>query len=200
MIARISAAFTFAGSSAGLLVSTMTTGWPSSTPSMIAGFSRPQRVSMKAASVLGSPKRTGLASVPAISVRYQAQMMGDPVESVSGDLWPENERGHGMSLRWEMQLAAVLNAGGGDVNGAGRRGAGAAGARRAIGRWVCGRARGAGPAPVLTRLRRRAAGREPRPPGCVRRPWLHKAPDRRISTCPPRGRCHRKGSPRRPIC
>jgi len=27
--------------------------------------------------------------VPFTSVRYQAQMMGDPVESVSGDLWPK---------------------------------------------------------------------------------------------------------------
>jgi hypothetical protein len=64
-------------------------GLAGSTPSMIAGLSRPQRASMKAASVLGSPRRTGLASVPAISLRYQAQMMGEPVLSVSGDLWPK---------------------------------------------------------------------------------------------------------------
>ncbi|GEM93721.1 hypothetical protein RSP03_27880 [Cereibacter sphaeroides] len=29
-----------------------------------------------------------MAGVPFTSVRYQAQMMGEPVESVSGDLWP----------------------------------------------------------------------------------------------------------------
>jgi hypothetical protein len=44
---------------------------------------------MKAASVLGSPSSTASASPPLTSLRYQAQMMGEPVESVSGDLWPK---------------------------------------------------------------------------------------------------------------
>ena len=56
---------------------------------MICGFGRFQCFSTKAASVFGSPSRTGVAGVPCTSVRYQAQMMGEPVESVSGDLWPK---------------------------------------------------------------------------------------------------------------
>jgi hypothetical protein len=39
--------------------------------------------------VFGSPSSTALAGVPFTSVRYQAQMIGLPVESVSGDLWPK---------------------------------------------------------------------------------------------------------------
>ena len=35
------------------------------------------------------PSSTGLASIPFTSFRYQAQMSGEPVESVSGDLWPK---------------------------------------------------------------------------------------------------------------
>jgi hypothetical protein len=50
------------------------------------GLGRFQRSSMKAASVLGSPSRTASAASPLTSLRYQAQRIGDPVESVSGDL------------------------------------------------------------------------------------------------------------------
>ena len=56
---------------------------------MISGFWSPQRFRTKAASVFGSPRSAGFAGVPFTSVRYQAQMMGEPVESVSGDLWPK---------------------------------------------------------------------------------------------------------------
>ena len=89
MIACTSAPLILAGSSAGLLVSTTTQGWPSSTSAMMSSMSKPQRCSMKAASVLGWPSRTGLASTPLTSFRYQAQISGEPVESVSGDLWPK---------------------------------------------------------------------------------------------------------------
>jgi hypothetical protein len=65
---------------------------------MIAGLSRPQCFSTKAASVFGSPRRTGFAGMP-ISFRYQAQMMGEPVESVSGDLWPKTRVVMGMNLQ-----------------------------------------------------------------------------------------------------
>jgi hypothetical protein len=119
---RMSAAFTSAGSSAGLLVSTMTTGCPASTPSMMAGLSRPQRASMKAASVLGSPRRTGVASSPAISLRYQAQMIGEPVLSVSGDLWPKTRVVMGVS--WSgMRICGPHRRGVAGCHGAVRRGA-----------------------------------------------------------------------------
>ncbi len=88
MMPRIRASLIESGSSDGLFVSTITTGAPSATSLMISGLARPQWRSTKAASVFGSPRRTGFAGVP-VSVRYQAQMMGDPVESVSGDLWPK---------------------------------------------------------------------------------------------------------------
>jgi hypothetical protein len=89
MIARMSASLMPSGSSAGLFVSTITTGSPAATSAMISGFATPQRLSMKAASVFGSPRSTGFAGSPFTSDRYQAQMMGEPVESVSGDLWPK---------------------------------------------------------------------------------------------------------------
>src|SRR6056297_2441884 len=88
MIVRMSALLMAAGSSAGLLVSTMTTGWSASTSEMISGLSSFQWSSMNAASVLGSPSKTGLASSPLIWLRYHAQMIGLPVLSVSGDLCP----------------------------------------------------------------------------------------------------------------
>src|SRR6056297_2920447 len=56
---------------------------------MMRGLGRSHLRSMNAASVLGSPRSTASAATPLISFRYQAQMMGDPVESVSGDLWPK---------------------------------------------------------------------------------------------------------------
>jgi hypothetical protein len=86
------------GSSAGLLVSTITTLSSAVTSWMIAGLSRPQCFSTKAASVFGSPSSTGFAGVP-VSFRYQAQMMGEPVESVSGDLWPKTRVVMGMNLQ-----------------------------------------------------------------------------------------------------
>ena len=45
--------------------------------------------------MLGSPNSTASAGVPLIWLRYQAQMMGEPVESVSGGFMAENEGGHG---------------------------------------------------------------------------------------------------------
>ena len=89
MIARMSALLMPAGSSAGLLVSTITTGASSATSAMIAGFGRFQRCKRNAASVFGSPSRTASAASPFTSFMYQAQRMGDPVESVSGDLCPK---------------------------------------------------------------------------------------------------------------
>src|SRR5690554_4957415 len=89
MMPRILARLMFLGSSAGLLVSTITTGWLSATSSMISGSAKPQCLSTKAASVLGWPSSTGLAFTPLISFRYHAQMIGDPVLSVSGEVWPK---------------------------------------------------------------------------------------------------------------
>ena len=89
MIAMMLASLIEGGSSAGLLVSTMTTSCPAATSAMIAGLSKPQCFRRKAASVFGSPRSAGLASPPRRLVRYQAQMMADRVASVSGDLWPK---------------------------------------------------------------------------------------------------------------
>ena len=77
------------GSSAGLFVSTTTTVSPSPTSSRSSGRSRSQRPSTKDASVFGSPSSLGSASWPRHSRRYHAQMIGDPVESVSGEKWPK---------------------------------------------------------------------------------------------------------------
>jgi hypothetical protein len=99
MMPAIFASLTEAGSSAGLLVSTITTVSSALTSAMIAGFSSPQWRSTKAASVFGSPSNTGLAGVP-VWLRYQAQMIGLPVESVSGDLWPKTSVVMGVSQGW----------------------------------------------------------------------------------------------------
>src|SRR6056297_3248507 len=56
---------------------------------MMRGLGRFHLSSRKAASVLGSPSRTASDATPFTSLRYHAQRIGDPVESVSGDLWPK---------------------------------------------------------------------------------------------------------------
>src|SRR6056300_1996394 len=89
MIAVISALLMPSGNSAGLFVSTITTGAPASTPAMMSGLFRFQRFRTKAASVFGSPNNFGAAAMPLTSFRYQDQTIGDPVESVSGDLCPK---------------------------------------------------------------------------------------------------------------
>ena len=101
MMAVMSASLMLAGSSAGLLVSTITTGWSACTSSMICGLSSFQWSSMNSASVLGSPSRAGAAATPLISFRYHAQMIGLPVLSVSGDLWPKTSVVIGDILKWE---------------------------------------------------------------------------------------------------
>src|SRR6056300_138711 len=89
MMAVISASLIPSGNSAGLFVSTITTGAPASTPSMMSGLSRFQRFRTNAASVLGSPNSFGAAAMPFTSFKYHDHTMGEPVESVSGDLWPK---------------------------------------------------------------------------------------------------------------
>ncbi|MCY1381320.1 hypothetical protein D9M69_692130 [compost metagenome] len=89
MISITSASPNEAGNSAGLLVSTTTHWSPATTSEMISGLSMPHFASIQPASVFGSPCRTALAGVLRTSERYQAQMMGEPVESVSGALWPK---------------------------------------------------------------------------------------------------------------
>ena len=89
MIWMMSASLIEAGSSAGLLVSTITTLSSALTSEMISGFSPPHFCRTKAASVLGSPSSFASAGWPRTSERYHAQISGEPVESVSGDLWPK---------------------------------------------------------------------------------------------------------------
>ena len=89
MIAVMSQSLMPAGNSAGLLVSTMTTGVSAATSDTISGLSKFQRFSTNNASVFGSPNKTGFTATPLISFRYHAQMIGLPVLSVSGDLWPK---------------------------------------------------------------------------------------------------------------
>ena len=89
MISITSACSRLAGSSAGLLVSTITQTSSAVTSSMMRGLDRFQRSSIHNASVFGSPCSTASAGVLRHSFRYQAQMMGEPVESVSGEVWPK---------------------------------------------------------------------------------------------------------------
>src|SRR6056297_418906 len=91
----------FSGNSAGLLVSTMTQACPSSTSEMMRGLGRFHFFSIESASVFGSPNKTASASPPFTSFMYHAQRMGEPVESVSGDLWPKT--------RVLMSLSCHLN-------------------------------------------------------------------------------------------
>ena len=60
----MSASLILAGNSAGLFVSTITTGVSATRSEMISGLSSDQRSRTKSASVLGSPKSTATASVP----------------------------------------------------------------------------------------------------------------------------------------
>ena len=83
------ASLMLSGSSATLLVSTMMHSSSAVTSSSSSGRSKPQRRRTNNASVFGSPKRRASAGVPRHSERYHAQIRGDPVESVSGDLWPK---------------------------------------------------------------------------------------------------------------
>ena len=85
MIAVTSSALILAGNSAGLLVSTTTAGVPSAISDTMRGLGQSQCFSTKAASVLGSPSKTASAGVFFTSFRNHAQIMGDPVESVSGE-------------------------------------------------------------------------------------------------------------------
>jgi hypothetical protein len=89
MMARMLALLIEGGSSAGLLVSTITTSWPSSTSSITGGNSTPQRRRTNCASVLGVPRIRASAAPGLWCARYQAQIRGEQVESVSGDLWPK---------------------------------------------------------------------------------------------------------------
>ncbi len=76
-------------SSAGLLVSTMTTRSPSGTSVSWSGTPRFQRSRTKVASVLGAPRRTASASSPRTSRRNQAQTIALAALSVSGEVWPK---------------------------------------------------------------------------------------------------------------
>ena len=90
-MARISALLILEGSSAGLFVSTITTGAPSATSVILAGCGTSQWASMKAASVLGGPSRAASAGCALISLRYQAHKIAEPTESLSGDLCPKTK-------------------------------------------------------------------------------------------------------------
>ena len=117
MIATTSSALTLAGSSAGLLVSTITALVPSAISVTMRGLGHSQYFTTKFASVFGSPNSTASALVAFTSFRYQAQMMGDPVESVSGDLWPKTSVV--MELPMGCDLARLIGAGAGFVTGGG---------------------------------------------------------------------------------
>ena len=88
MIAITFAPLMLAGNSAGLLVSTITTSWPSATSVMICGRSKPQRVATNPASVFGVPKSRASAVLPVWFMNH-SQISGEPRESVSGDLCPK---------------------------------------------------------------------------------------------------------------
>src|SRR6056297_213620 len=101
------------GSSATLLVSTTTTSSFAETSSMIWGVSKPQRCSTNAASVFGSPRSRASAGLSSFSERYHAQISAEPVESVSGALWPKTRMVMGMRLWDERSLRAPYRRGGG---------------------------------------------------------------------------------------
>ena len=103
MISITSASLIEAGSSAGLLVSTITHWSPGARSAITSGRSSPQRPSIHTASVFGVPCSTALAGVLRTSDRYHAQISGEPVESVSGALWPKT---------WIMKRSLVAQSAG----------------------------------------------------------------------------------------
>jgi hypothetical protein len=86
---RMSASLMPAGSSAGLLVSTITTGCPGATRIDDPRLGHVPAREHEGGFGVGLAQQHGLGRRPFTSFRYQAQMMGEPVESVSGDLWPK---------------------------------------------------------------------------------------------------------------